>query len=68
MTCREKLKQQYPGHNYVNDIYTGGCLGCPNQYGYLPAPEDCDKSAPYMEAKCRKCWDREIPEKNKEEV
>lgn len=60
MTCREKLQLEHP--NYIKEIYCGGCHGCPSDYGYLPnLHADC----PYhvTAAKCRKCWDREIPEK-----
>lgn len=57
MTFREKLKIECPGN--VDPKFTGGCEGCPANYGYEDNP-------PYwcsinMET-CRKCWDREIPE------
>lgn len=54
MTCREKLKIEYP--EMVREGVCGGCCGCPSGCGYLPDdPELCDKLA------CGKCWDREIP-------
>lgn len=56
MTCREKLKIEHP--EYVGDYYTGGCHGCPSDYGYLTDPAKCD----LKETTCTKCWDREIPE------
>lgn len=61
MTCREKLKMEYP--ESVSDLLWGGCMGCPSSYDYLDDPEICSKD-PYMENKdyiCGKCWDREIP-------
>ena len=57
MTCREKLMQEHP--EYMNLACFGGCVGCPNHYGYLPKPDNCD------ELGCAECWDREIPEPKK---
>lgn len=57
MTCREKLKLEHPGQ--LGTKWTGGCLGCPHHYGYLPRPEYCGNVG---EEKCTACWDREIPE------
>ena len=54
MTCREKLKIEHP--KYIDEEYSGGCKGCPHNYGYLPAPDRCSKT------NCTKCWDRVIPE------
>ncbi len=53
MTCREKLKIEYPEH--VNDTYEGGCFGCPNDYGYHT--HACDS----RRLSCEHCWDRVIP-------
>lgn len=56
MTCGEKLEKEHP--EYVNWKLTGGCKGCPDDYGYLPRPTNgkgCSMS-------CTECWDREIPE------
>lgn len=66
MTCREKLKIEYP--DAVSKSCHGGCYGCPNGYGYLPDPEYCKHIGdPEL---CTNCWDREIPElkETKEEV
>ena len=66
MTCREKLKIEYP--DKVNNITGCGCTGCPSGYGYLPDPYYCKHYGdPEL---CTKCWDREIPElkETKEEV
>lgn len=60
MTCREKLTKEHP--EYISPQYYGGCNGCPNDYGYLPAPPDCD------DISCEKCWDREIPGTEKKKV
>lgn len=64
MTCREKLKNEYP--NRVNDVWIGGCQCCPDYYGYLDNPECCDgvKDISDSDMNCRACWDREIPEQN----
>lgn len=56
MTCREKLKIEYP--EYIDAEYGGGCRGCPNHYDYLPIPEYCGN----VKNDCTMCWDREIPE------
>ena len=58
MTCREKLKIEHPA--LVGSDYTGGCNGCPDDYGYLPKPELCI----FSNSTCNKCWDREIPEED----
>lgn len=59
MTCREKLKKEYPKN--IDHRHYGGCVGCPDHYGYLGRPEFCTQDGGYLE-KCTKCWDREIPE------
>lgn len=55
MTCREKLKIEYP--SYVDEWCEGGCWGCPDDLGYLEKPEGCT----HANGDCRACWDREIP-------
>lgn len=55
ITCREKLKQQYP--NLVNESFAGGCCACPHHYKYLPRPKYCDYD---NLNNCSKCWDRRI--------
>ena len=60
MTAREKLAIEYP--EQLDDLEPGGCIGCPEDYGYLPDFEFCD-----LFENCKKCWDREIPEEMKEE-
>ena len=68
MTAREKLAIEYP--DQLDDVEPGGCIGCPNDYGYLPDFEFCknndDRYGDLFE-RCKKCWDREIPEEMKEE-
>lgn len=57
MTCREKLAMEHP--DKINPNHSGGCEGCPEDYGYLQTAHDsCDTERP----NCVKCWDREIPE------
>lgn len=53
MTCREKLKIEHP--ECIDEEYSGGCEGCPHNYGYLPKPDRCGETT------CTKCWDREVP-------
>ena len=68
MTAREKLAMEYP--EKLDDVEPGGCIGCPNDYGYLPDFEFCknndDRYGDLFE-RCKKCWDREIPEEMKDE-
>ena len=56
MTCREKLKREYP--DKVDCKIDNGFDACPSRYGYLPDPnpEWCKRDL------CADCWDREIPE------
>lgn len=72
MTYREKLKKERP--NRVGKRYTGGCDGCPQDYGYCTwegvkhiCLSEEFKEGP-NERRCSKCWDQEIPgtEKPKE--
>ena len=62
MTAREKLAIEYP--EQLDNVEPGGCIGCPNDYGYLPDYEFCknndDRYGDLFE-RCKKCWDREIP-------
>lgn len=60
MTCREKLKLEYP-EKVRNDSF-GGCVGCPSSYGYLPNPAYCTFAG--GNNVCKVCWDREIDETN----
>ena len=67
MTAREKLAIEYP--EQLDDVEPGGCLKCPEDYGYLPNPDFCksgdDRYGDLFE-RCKKCWDREIPEEMKD--
>lgn len=53
MTCREKLAMEHP--ELISHAFSGGCKGCPDDYGYMDRISDCCIS------KCYECWDREIP-------
>ena len=68
MTAREKLMIEHP--EQLDDVEPGGCLGCPEDYGYLLNADFCksgdDRYGDLFE-RCKKCWDREIPEETKEE-
>ena len=71
MTAREKLTVEHP--EKLDDLEPGGCMGCPEDYGYLPDADFCtnnyDRYGDLFELfeRCKKCWDREIPEEMKEE-
>ena len=68
MTAREKLAIEYP--EQLDDVEPGGCLGCPEDYGYLPNADFCksgDDQYGDLFERCKKCWDREIPEEMKED-
>ena len=54
MTCREKLKMEYP--EGVDSGCVGGCSGCPSAYGYAKDPKWCKMN----NETCTKCWDREV--------
>lgn len=62
MTCREKLKLEHP--DYIDHDFHGGCLGCPNDYGYLDKPDYCESKHEI----CTICWDREISEEKPKEA
>ena len=69
MTCRERLAKEHGER--VDDYnkttsYAGGCLGCPDDYDYLDPPEFCMNKGISMEERCRRCWDRTIPENEEE--
>ena len=65
MTAREKLAIEYP--EKLDDLEPGGCMGCPEDYGYLPDADFCTNCYGDVFERCKKCWDREIPEETKEE-
>lgn len=65
MTAREKLAIEYP--EKLDDLEPGGCMGCPEDYGYLPDADFCINCYGDVFERCKKCWDREIPEETKEE-
>ena len=73
MTCREKLALEHP--DFIDANCLGGCAECPSHYGYLDDPEYCPVKRKNEEESfldlvellddetCRKCWDREVHEK-----
>ena len=68
MTAREKLAIEYP--EKFDDLEPGGCIGCPEDYGYLEDADFCTSNYDRygdLFVCCKKCWDREIPEEMKEE-
>ena len=61
MTCREKLKMEFP--NEVRSNCAGGCQGCPHDHGYAAGPDWCR----WDNETCTRCWDREV-EKSQSEL
>ena len=57
MTFREKLKLEHP--EKVSPLFTGGCGGCPFNYGY--ERKLACSGYNMTDAECTSCWDREIP-------
>lgn len=55
MTYRERLQKEHPEN--VDEVYIGGCKGCPCDYGYEANREKCMMRL----SSCAACWDREIP-------
>ena len=55
MTFRDKLRQEKP--HMLSDNCSGGCQGCPSDYGY-EAPEGFSHC---VTTNCWKCWSREVP-------
>lgn len=63
MTCREKLKKEHP--ELVRDGACGGCVGCPDDYGYLDRKDtECPRKRMGDGDRCATCWSKEIPEDN----
>lgn len=63
MTCREKLELEHP--EKVNALFTGGCKGCPADYGYNEAASN-NRFCQGMDS-CDECWDQEVIETKNEE-
>lgn len=62
MTCKEKLKMEYP--EKTRPSAGGGCEGCPDDYGYLDKPSYCGQQSD----DCEQCWGREIPGTDIQEI
>lgn len=60
MTCRERLKMEYP--NKITPGSLGGWYACPMTYGYLERPDYCKDGSNVHGDRCDECWNREIPE------
>lgn len=65
MTCKEKLALEHPDM-FEEGCYCG-CIGCPDDYGYLKAPEGCKDRIPTkaytfseITEMCKECWNREM--------
>jgi hypothetical protein len=61
MTFREKAKKEHPSIVYEEAV--GGVSGCPSDYGYEPPScSPCHNGSFYSNEKCKRCWDRKVPE------
>lgn len=53
MTYKERLSIEHPV--CINDIYIGGCCGCPGEYNYsLKSHDNCGMEP--NDENCKKCW------------
>ena len=66
MTCREKLQQEHP--EKVSSCFIAGCAECPHTYGYAEKPYYCDIDDWERIQRYRKCWDREVEEREENEM
>jgi uncharacterized protein YkvS len=57
MTFKEKLQTEHP--ECVDEKYGGGCVGCPDNYGYEKWSSCVWKGKDSED--CTKCWSREMP-------
>ena len=61
-TCRERLQLEHPDNVHI--MYSGGCLGCPTDYGYIPEEKIlCSGNNPHhvhSDTRCTLCWDQKL--------
>lgn len=57
-TFRDLLAVEYPA--LVDEAFSGGCCGCPQDYGYEPMNKPCPHSS-VNAVLCAACWDRIVP-------
>lgn len=63
MTCREKLKKEYPDE--LSEQWIGGCFGCPDSdtRRYIETEQTvCRGTRRGSHEGCTTCWDIEIPD------
>ena len=58
MTFRERLEQEHP--DMINKNFNGGCVGCPDNYGYCEK-SSLDRICEDYAYTCYDCWDLECP-------
>lgn len=59
MKFKEKLALEHP--DFVNDIFKGGCKGCPCDYGYEKDTKSVKNCKDMGGEGCEYCWNRKIP-------
>lgn len=63
MTCLEKQKIDYPELvQWAKENVGSEYFGCPHSFKYAPRPRECSPEHGCF-ISCRKCWDRELGEK-----
>ena len=66
MTYLEKYKSEYPDAPMMHDGLPKFCPGhYYKEYEYFTTPCEDD---PEDENRCAKCWNKEVPELNKEDI
>lgn len=56
-TFRERLTKEHP--EWVSDLYSGGCRGCPSDHGYESMGDGLN-ACREIKRDCTACWDREV--------
>jgi hypothetical protein len=64
MTFKEKLKMEHP--EMLDDIFGGGCMGCPSHRGYeaVGCGLCLERKERHSNKLCTECWNRTIPGTN----
>lgn len=65
MTLKEKVAEMIP--EAISHIYVCGVTGCPTMYDFLNATNLCTHRSDADKSLCKKCWNREFVEEEKEE-
>ena len=58
MTFRERLEKEHKV--YIDEKYSGGCKGCPSDYGYETREQRPCSGEKVHKQDCTKCWNRKM--------